>query len=206
MIKILPEKDFSKLEKALPYLRPKQQAVLAILMYCGLRVGELTRLRLSDIKLENGKPREILVRASTTKTRVGRYVPIPYMATKPMLTYLATNPAKAQELTPESYLFPGKRGRAFLGSRAIQTAVATVCRITFKKHVNPHLLRHTYATMLLKHTDIRQVQMLLGHKKLSSTEIYTHPTFDDLTSAVDRTFARKKSPLQPRSSRKREDD
>ncbi len=63
-----------------------------------------------------------------------------------------------------------------------------------KKHITPHTLRHTCATHLLKgKADIRQIQKLLGHRRLSSTEIYTHVELSDLAEVISRCHPREKN-------------
>lgn len=193
-IKNLSDKEFNKLEKALPYLPVKHAALISILIYCGLRVGELVRLQLRDIELVNGMPRMVNIRGATTKTRKGRDVAIPFKAAKLVSAYFKELVSRKRELQKDDYLFQGRRDRSYLSSRAVQSYIEKTGDHLLKRHITPHMLRHTYATMLLKNTSTRQVQMLLGHSKLSSTEIYTHPTNEDLTATVDRTFSTKKIP------------
>jgi site-specific recombinase XerD len=66
-------------------------------------------------------------------------------------------------------------------------------RANIKKHITPHTLRHTCATHLLKgKADIRQIQKLLGHRRLSSTEVYTHVEISDLREVITRCHPREK--------------
>ena len=78
--------------------------------------------------------------------------------------------------------------RRFMGpaltTRAIEKMLQKMGLILFGKQIYPHMLRHTFATKLMRLTDIRTVQMLLGHVNLSSTQIYTHPNSTDADNAI----------------------
>lgn len=189
MIKLLSHAEFKTLEDSLPTFTSKQQAIMAILMYCGLRVGELTRLKIKDLIEQDNKFIEIHVRAHTTKTGFGRTVPIPPPARQILKDYLQHYPHQGQPQNWPLFLFPGSAGRDYMSVHGIEQLVATLCKPLLKKHITPHYLRHTYATKILKFSNIREVQMLLGHKKLSSTEIYTHPSIQDLTKSVNKAFS-----------------
>lgn len=189
MIKILSNPDFTKLEDFLHTFSYKQQAVMVLLMYCGLRVGELIKLRVQDLHLGDPKQQEVHINAWSTKTRIGRFVPIPTFAGSILQNYLHSQFTLTAHLPPIAYAFPGHAGRHFMSVHGIEQLVAAICYGLLDKHVTPHVFRHTYATKLLKHANIREVQMLLGHKKLSSTEIYTHPNMNDLAKTVKKTFS-----------------
>lgn len=189
MIKLLSHADFTKLEGSLHIFTYMQQAVMVILMYCGLRVGELILLTIKDLFLDIPQQHELHIRSQTTKTGVGRFIPIPHLASSILHKYIYSDRFFTTPISPQEYLFPGHAGRDFMSVHGIEQLVSKICLEVLSKHVTPHVLRHTYATKLLKHANIREVQMLLGHKKLSSTEIYTHPNIQDLTKAVNKTFS-----------------
>lgn len=77
---------------------------------------------------------------------------------------------------PKSYLFPGRKINQPMSSRAVQWMMSNLRKKTdIKKTVSPHILRHSFATHLLEAgTDIRRIQLLLGHKSLKTTAIYLH--------------------------------
>src|SRR6266849_4507380 len=78
--------------------------------------------------------------------------------------------------------------------RAARIVRKAATRAGIKKHVTPHTLRHTCATHLLKgRADIRQIQKLLGHRRLSSTEIYTRVELSDLAEVIARCHPREKA-------------
>ncbi|MBA7492398.1 Tyrosine recombinase XerC [subsurface metagenome] len=189
MIKILTPAEFKKLEGALGQLTIKESTILALFMYCGLRVGEVCKLRFRDLTQEGGVYVEVHIPASISKTGIGRPVPIPPIARFHLDDYIVN------EFSPQGiddttfFLFPGTGGRDHMSVHGVEQLVSRICLRILHKHVMPHTLRHTYATMVLKYSNTREVQILLGHKKLSSTEVYTHPTIQDLSKSINKTFS-----------------
>lgn len=188
MIKLLTPAEFKRLEGSLGSFRLKDSAILCFFMYCGLRVGEVCRLRTRDIVLEESISVEVHIPGSISKTGIGRPIPIPLMARFFIDDYLTNRLAPDQRYSNDDYLFPGTGGCAHMSVHGIEQLVARICLKLLHKHIMPHTLRHTYATMVLRYSNIREVQILLGHKKLSSTEVYTHPSIQDLSKAVNKTF------------------
>jgi len=188
MIKILTPSQFKILEGALGQLTIKESTILTFFMYCGLRVGEVCKLRFRDLILEGGVYIEVHIPGSISKTGIGRPVPIPPMARFFIDDYIVNEyvPMGSDEST--FFLFPGTGSRAHMSVHGVEQLVSRICLRLLHKHVMPHALRHTYATMVLKYSNTREVQILLGHKKLSSTQVYTHPTIQDLSKSVNKTF------------------
>uniref|UniRef100_A0A6H1Z6I0 Putative site-specific tyrosine recombinase n=1 Tax=viral metagenome TaxID=1070528 RepID=A0A6H1Z6I0_9ZZZZ len=189
MIKILSPGEFKKLEGALGHLQIRDSAILALFMYCGLRVGEVCKLRFRDLIMEGGVFMEVHVPGSISKTGIGRPVPIPPMARFFIDDFIVNEYVPVGTGESSHFLFPGTGGRAHMSVHGVEQLVSRICLKVLHKHVMPHALRHTYATMVLKYSNIREVQILLGHKKLSSTEVYTHPTIQDLSKSVNKTFS-----------------
>lgn len=189
MIKILTPPEFKKLEGALGQVTKKEAAIFALFLYCGLRVGEVCNLRFRDLIQEGGIYLEAHIPASISKTGIGRPVPIPPIARFFLVDYVHLIIPLNTSPIPSAYLFPGTGGRDHMSVHGVEQLVSRICLRILHKHVMPHTLRHTYATMVLKYSNIREVQILLGHKKLSSTEVYTHPTIQDLSKSINKTFS-----------------
>lgn len=189
MIKILTPPEFKKLEGALGQVTKKEASILALFLYCGLRVGEVCRLRFRDLTQEGGVWVEVHIPASMSKTGVGRPVPIPLIARFILDDYITHQYVPVGVRESSHFLFPGTGGRDHMSVHGVEQLVSRICLRILHKHVMPHTLRHTYATMVLKYSNIREVQILLGHKKLSSTEVYTHPTIQDLSKSINKTFS-----------------
>ncbi len=161
----------------------RDEALLNLFLYTGLRVSEVAALQRRDVVLgeRSGK---VIVRAG--KGRKYREVPLHKEARKALEAYLAVRPDDASSCP----LFLGQRGG--LGPRGIQMRIqalgesAGVSKQSFA--VTPHVLRHTFATRLLRDAkvDLVAVAALMGHENVSTTAIYTQPSEADLTEAVER--------------------
>jgi integrase/recombinase XerC len=188
MIKILSNSEFTKLEEAFPTFTLAESAAISLMLYCGLRVGEVARLILKDLEDFTTQRPMVHIRASISKTGMGRYVPIPQKARKILHDYIYLYTDKPPNFQPGSFLFPGTAGRPHKSIHGLEQLVNRCCRRCIGRHITPHFLRHTYATRLLRFSNIREVQLCLGHIKLTSTQVYTHPTMDDLSTSVDKAF------------------
>lgn len=154
----------------------RDRAVLEMLFSTGLRVSELSELKIKEINLKRG---EFTVRGKGSKHRL---VFLSDNARDAVAEYLE----KRMDTSP--YLFVShdraKKQRDILplSPRSIQRLVeryATAAGIT--KKITPHTLRHTFATDLLRNgADIRSVQSMLGHESITTTQIYTHVTDKEL--------------------------
>lgn len=159
------------------------RAILTILANTGLRVAELTNLRQDDLYISGSPTAELEVRAEIAKNKTPRSIPLNITAQEAVLDLRA-----AQWLLPRglgsAWAFPADTPDKHLTPRTIQR----ICKYYGRKYLNirltPHMLRHTFATRLMRKTNSRVVQQLLGHKSLHSTQIYTHPTSQDLTEAI----------------------
>ena len=151
----------------------RDQAILELLFSTGLRVSELSKLKIDQINLKRD---EFTVRGKGAKLRV---VFLSSTAKEALRGYLS------KRRDPSAYLFVGhdraKGGRETvegLTPRSIQRLVEYYAKTAgITKHITPHTLRHTFATdLLLGGADIRSVQSLLGHASITTTQIYTHIT------------------------------
>jgi integrase/recombinase XerD len=147
----------------------RDKAMLEILYGCGLRVSELTGLRVDQVNLRQG-----VVRISG-KGDKERLVPMGEEAIDWLVRYMQSGRGVLLKGVSSDALFPGNRA----GPMARQTFWYRIkhyaARAGIYKHLSPHTLRHAFATHLLNHgADLRVVQMLLGHADLSTTQIYTH--------------------------------
>ncbi|MBW0148864.1 site-specific tyrosine recombinase XerD [Marinobacter arenosus] len=147
----------------------RDKAMLEILYGCGLRVTELTGLRVDQVNLRQGVVR------ITGKGDKERLVPLGEEAVDWLLRYMKE--ARPELLKGHSCdaLFPGSRPTAMTRQTFWHRIKHYAVRVGIRKHLSPHTLRHAFATHLLNHgADLRVVQMLLGHSDLSTTQIYTH--------------------------------
>jgi integrase/recombinase XerD len=153
----------------------RNKAILETLYGCGLRVSELTGLRMTDIHRKEGF---IIVTGKGNKQRL---VPISRTAVKYIHMYIA-----GRQLLPvihdENIVFLNRRGRKLTRAMIFHIIKDLAERAGIKKNIHPHTFRHSFAThMVQAGADLRAVQEMLGHESIITTEIYTH---------IDRTFLR----------------
>lgn len=154
--------------------------ILEVLFSSGVRVAELTRLRVADISREEG---EVLVLG---KGRRERITFISQEAMDILDVYLSqAYPALAEGAAkPHSLIFINYKGEP-LTERSVHRMLTELAREAgLSKRLSPHVFRHSFATHLLNHgVDLRVVQELLGHVSIRTTQIYTHVTTDRLKQA-----------------------
>jgi integrase/recombinase XerC len=178
----------------------RDTAILELLYGCGIRNAELTGLNLEDIHWSN---EAILIRGKGQKQR---YVPLGDAAARALRAYLAERSARLAAVegqgidTPALLVNLQLRGLDKLGGQARLTT-RSVARIVkriailrgLSADVHPHTLRHAFGTHLLEEgADLRAIQELLGHERLSTTQRYTQLTTAQLTVVYDRTHPRAK--------------
>ena len=156
-------------------------AVLNLLFSSGIRVSELVNLKLKNFKIEE---KLLMV---TGKGIKDRYVPLRDEAIFAINDYLK----KVRNLIPrplidKEILFLNKNGRKY-NSNSIYYLVRKYASIAnIQKEISPHVLRHTFATVLINNgASVRHVQEMLGHKNVSTTEIYTHVDTNRILSTYD---------------------
>jgi integrase/recombinase XerD len=159
--------------------RERDRLLLALFAYAGLRRSELLGLDWDDVDLERR-----LLRIRKAKGGRQRTVPI-----HPALEPLFTAYLQLRVRDPEPALFVGVQGKRLTPTILTQTFLryARAAGVTERKRVTPHTLRHVFASELLRSgANLRQIQELLGHKHLDSTQRYTRVTAHELRGAVKR--------------------
>lgn len=168
-IPVVLSKD--EIKKLLDSVINKKSKLMISLMYaCGFRVSELINLKVEDLDFD-----EKVGHVRQAKGKKDRNFNIP--------NFLADDlkeQAELQKSNNEEYLFTGPNRK--LSSRNMQKIMQTVVKKAgIKKSVHPHTLRHSFATHLLESgIDIRMIQELLGHADLSTTQIYTHISSEEM--------------------------
>jgi site-specific recombinase XerD len=153
---------------------PFQRAIVTTMYATGMRISEVTRLRIEDV---DGERKVIHIRQG--KRGKDRFV----MAGDTLLECLREYYRAARPQGP--YLFPGQMPGQPITTQAVREAVKRAIRKAgITKNVTPHLLRHSFASHLLEHgSDIRTIQFLLGHSSIRSTVKYTQVTPQLVASA-----------------------
>jgi integrase/recombinase XerC len=161
----------------------RDRAIMELFYSSALRLHELVRLNRGDIDFPEGVVRVL------GKGNVARIVPVGSFAINAVQRWLRVRSQLAKE--GEQAVFVGRGGRR-LGARAVQTRVAYWARRQgIATHVHPHMFRHACATHVLESSgSIREVQELLGHASISTTQIYTHLNAQHLLEVYMKTHPR----------------
>lgn len=159
----------------------RDSAIVEVLYSCGLRVSELTSLRIDNLFFGEGVIR------ITGKGDKQRIVPISSAARDKIQLYMEFRRPKSAS---EAVVFLNNRGEPLTRVMVFNIIKRAAREAGVEKPISPHTLRHSYATHLLEGgANIRQVQELLGHESISTTEVYTHLDRTHLRRVVEDGFS-----------------
>lgn len=160
----------------------RDYALLELLIGTGLRVGEALALQIEDLNL-NERSGMVIVRHG--KGGAYREVPLVLDVRKALMTYLEEHPTPDEPTAP---LWINRSGKALSHRSSVMRLLESYTRRAGLEAINPHMLRHTFATRYLKANpdDLRGLARLLGHRNLNTVMIYTEPDFDDLVERMER--------------------
>jgi integrase/recombinase XerD len=169
----LSEDEINQLIEAIDLSQPegeRNRAILETLYGCGLRVSELTELKLSDLFFK-----ENFIRV-TGKGNKQRLVPISDYTIKIINFYKNEVRVHSKiEKEFEDFVFLNRRGKKLSRVMVFIIIKKLAEQAGIRKNISPHTFRHSFATHLLRNgADIRSIQLMLGHESITTTEIYTH--------------------------------
>lgn len=157
----------------------RNKAIIEVLFSCGLRVSELTNLKLSNLYLD-----EEYVRVEG-KGRKERLVPISQKAIKELGYWFDDRRLMNIKKGEEDYVFLNRRGAHLTRTMILIMVKKYAEEAGIKKTISPHTFRHSFATALLEGgADLRVIQTMLGHESIGTTEIYTHIDTHTLREAI----------------------
>lgn len=187
---------FEECDKLLRYLQQPRETdipskvyhrnytMAVVMLDAGLRVGELIQLTQDQLWYADAPVGALCVQASQAKNKHERVIPV--------TTRLHD---AIEQMYRQWWLIDRTNHRRFafyqanslhpITARQVQRIIKTASVLSLNKEVHPHLLRHTFASRLMRKTSMRVVQQLLGHSSITSTQIYTHPNGDDYQKAID---------------------
>lgn len=179
----LSETEINQLINAIDLSKPqgeRNRAILELLYGCGLRVSELTHLKISDLFFEEG-----FIKV-TGKGDKQRFVPI-IDATKKFIDIYRKEIRNHQIVSKEykDTLFLNRRGKQLTRAMIFTIIKQLAVKINLEKTISPHTFRHSFATHLLENgADLRAIQLMLGHESITTTEIYMHVDKSHLKNVI----------------------
>lgn len=157
----------------------RNRAILETLYSCGLRVSELTNLKLSELYFDEG-----FIKVEG-KGRKQRLVPISPRAISEINDYLPYRNQVEAKKNFEDFLFLSRRGTNLSRIMVFHIIKEQTELVGIKKNVSPHTFRHSFATHLLEGgANLRAIQCMLGHESITTTEIYAHIDRNMLRSEI----------------------
>ena len=165
--------DIDRIVAAIDLSNPqgeRNRAIIETLYSCGLRVSELTELKISDLFFEEG-----FIKV-TGKGDKQRFVPIGPLTQKYINLY--KDHVRVQMKIEPSFndtLFLNRRGKQLSRAMIFTIVKSLAVKAEIQKKISPHTFRHSFATHLLENgADLRAIQLMLGHESITTTEIYMH--------------------------------
>jgi len=164
----------------------RNKAILESLYSCGLRVSELTSLKISDLYFDEG-----FIKVSG-KGNKERFVPIGKTTQNLINIWLDIRKHVNVKQEAKDILFLNYKGNMLTRAMVFTIIKKLVDQIGLNKTVSPHTFRHSFATHLLENgADLRAIQMMLGHESITTTEIYTHIDKSHLNKIINTFHPRK---------------
>ncbi len=155
-----------------------------VMLDAGLRVKEVAGLEVTDLIFNNAPVTSLLVRPEIAKNHQERIIAISARLCEAISqmneSYWSQAHANVHLSAFTSSIFDKP-----LTTRQVRRIISSAAIRSIGRSVHPHVLRHTFASKLMRVTSMRTVQELLGHKNLSSTQIYTHPNEQDKHKAIE---------------------
>ena len=141
----------------------KHRCIISLLYSSGLRRGEILNLKVNDID-----SKRMVIKVNCAKGNKDRVTVLSPSVLSDLRQYY-------KDYKPKEFLFEGQKGNQYSGASVLKIVSKSARNAGINKKVTPHMLRHSFATHLLENgTDIRHIQLLLGHSSTKTTEIYTH--------------------------------
>ncbi len=184
MINTINEGEIQTLLSAARLQDTRDFTMVYFALSTGLRVSELVGLFIEDVRPFDQVSRILTVPARLCKGGKKRNIPLNQDTIDILKEFIRIKVIRHQFTNSDSYLFVSHSSKKPLSPRDFQRIVHDLSFKSIGRPITPHTLRHTYATRMLKHTNIRVIQELLGHAWLNTTQIYTHVSIDDAQQAI----------------------
>lgn len=181
---IVTDDELPKLTSAAYGVKHPFPLAFFLWLRAGLRLGETRNLAWMDLVFQGNVNTSLRVEAAKSKSHQTRTLPI-----DPVLADVIRNAwhgyAMPRHFAPPHFALALRPNGNAISARQLERTLQTLGRANIGRQISPHVLRHTFATRLLKVTDLRVVQEALGHKSVATTQIYTHVNTQDVNKAIE---------------------
>lgn len=166
-----------------PRVRIRNYTMTLLMSDAGLRVGEVVRLKVKDLILNDEPVKAVFIPVEITKGDMDRLVPLSERL-REAIEKMNKTWWNYSEPQPDAFCFYRQYQNTHLSVRQVRYIISDASIEILGRSIHPHVLRHTFASRMMRVTSDRVVQQLLGHKNITTTQIYMHPNGDDLTKAI----------------------
>jgi len=188
MVKVLNEAEIKNLLRVAAGNCTRDYTMIFLAVSTGLRCSELVGLYIEDIAPFDGVSTVLTVPERIAKRKIKREIPLNHEIRTILTAWLKIKKSIHDPMKPDSFLFTSRNTNNQLSPRDFQRIVKRISTAVLGRSISPHTFRHTFATRVLKQSNTRVVQKLLGHARVQTTEIYTHPNSEDSRKAVDKAL------------------
>ena len=188
MITSLSSDQYDTLVAKIGQASPRDRSIILLMLHAGLRNGEVCKLDVADLYLGSEIVHTLIIFDGHSKTRSSRHIALSPLLVSTLYEHIVSRPDYKDGVYPNAPAFVTKNQKIRISPKDVQRIVAGHTWTWMGVTCTPHSLRHTFATRLMKVASIRVVQQLLGHKTLSSTQVYTHPNSEDRATAINDAF------------------
>lgn len=184
MLPVLTDTEFPRMTAWFDTLAHPYPLAYSLMLFAGLRIGETIRLAWCDLVTASAPNSAITLDTTMTKHKRARTIPV---SRRLSATIRATydHHYTPVHFTPAHYALATLPNHAPISVRNLQRKLHHGAYRTIRRPITPHTLRHTFATQVLRTSNLRVVQQLLGHARVNTTQIYTHPNHTDLVDAIN---------------------
>jgi site-specific recombinase XerD len=162
----------------------RNYTIALLMLDAGLRVGEVVSLPICSLIVGNEPVSSLDMHGILAEKKCERLIPLSDRLKVALLECMKTF-WNLRGMSISNWAFFDQHISNHISTRQVQRIIESASLSAFGRKIHPHVLRHTFATRLMRITSTPVVQQLLGHKHISSTQVYTHPNGDDCKKAIE---------------------
>ncbi len=183
---ILLDQEIILLKNYASSVSTRDSMIIDLALGTGLRNSELIKLSIDCIRPYDEIGNFLMLPGTIAKGGTPRNIPLYSDLRTSLQSFLSWKVDHGEPILAHKWLFCTKYSPNRLSSRDLQRITRSLSLQALGRPIYPHVLRHTFATKLLTVSNLRIVQQVLGHKNISTTQIYTHPSNNDLSNAFEK--------------------